>query len=122
MKKIKSIIIVSICMMFLLTISVGATTFNTVLHYDYSGNWRKGFTAQLVEYGGSPTTYKRMTGSYNFIDMDSGKTSGYSSFDTGLKQGQLTVTRTASTGWSMNRVSVAYYAGPMIDAKTLPGD
>lgn len=83
------------------------------LNYLFVGNWANGFSATMRENDGSPTTWKQVLGNFNTIDS-SGRESGYTSFDSGSKQGQLTYNRTIGTSYNnkiMNRVNCTYYAG-----------
>ena len=90
---------------------VSANSFSTGLSYTYNGSWRNGFKATLTENGGSPTTWKYVTGSYNRSDRDSGHITGYTNFTSPSKTGQFSWTKTISAGYSMNRVNCSFIAG-----------
>ena len=109
MKKIKFSIIAAICVLMLLTTAISATTFSTSLSYGYSGSYRNKFVAKITESGGSPTSYKRVGGSYNEIDLDSGRKTSFRSFNSSEVQGQLTYTKTSTDAWSMNQVNCIFY-------------
>lgn len=121
-KTIIKVFAVAFACMLTFTAVGAANKVSTGLSYTYSGSWKKGFIARITESGGSPTIWKQVSGHYNQYDSDSGKTSGWYSFTSPSVQGQLSYSRTAQTGYSMNRVNCDYYAPNYIGSWSLQND
>ena len=120
MKKIKNSIISAVCVLILLTTAISAATFSTSLSYGYTGSYRNKFVAKITESGGSPTSYKKVEGSYTEYDKDSKRETSFKSFSSSEVQGQLTYTKTSTDAWSMNKVNCVFYVmGNIIATRSL---